>query len=968
MKKTAIALVFLFCAALLPGQYSYYYGKNKIVRTPFPWKYVETKNFRIFHYIADQELLRRVAVEAEKAYGKLSTLLNVTIEEKTPIIFYDKQTDLEQTNLYPGIIAPGSFEGFAEPVGHRIVIYGNRTSEELGRLIIHELSHQFEYAILYKNRSTGMFDYNRPPDWVMEGFADYVTGYWDSFNLMTVIDGVLSDRMPEVQEDGDIRTEYGTARTPYDFGHLMYEFFNEKFGKKGVRDLLLSQRRPALIGKRRSFLEHFNFVPKTFNYEFKKYARERFKAFIGRENPEDYSFIIGPDFPFAYSFSHQVSPGGELLAVVTVNYRTYKIDIILISLKDGKVIKNVTPGFKSTYDGIDFKFIPSDGRSFSWDRQGKNIAFFARKELDSYLVVLDALDNRVVKEFKVGVIQKPSSPVFHPKKDTLLFTGIEGIRSFLFSLDLGSGQVRKLSDGRTYIKAVDISPDGEKVVYSAGSGGFDKLYLAACENPDLAQRLTDGGFNDIAPAFSLDGRTVYYSSDELGAYNICSLNLETKVACRHSDVRTGNFFPVEIPGAKGQLVISSFHKGSFLLFKKDTAACLAKRTLEFAAPQLAPASGPAAEVAAAAPGGNAAAAPATSDVPAEAVPFTLTVKKYKPFEKLIITSLPPVTVGVDSGGGFYGSSYLNVTDMLGDHNFIFYLASYYGYRSYHLAYLNQRRRLQMYAHLFSESDAYYYPYSGTAYLSLRSRIGGDFSLIYPFSRSLRAEFNVSAFHQEEDSDLFYYGYELPYGQYFNGFALPLEISLVSETTRFGNYGPNSGRTFRFSASKYVKLFSGSLDAFTLEGDFRKYLRIDNNTLLAFRLSGFYSGGTNALLYWSGGNNTLRVADFRSMVGNKGFYFNAEFRFPLVHAALTPIGVIGPLRGVFFFDLGGLWFNNEKFRIFESGSLKLQDALSSMGYGIQFFFFGYPFHVEWVWRTDFKDKAYHGVNFWIGYDF
>ncbi|MCU0276321.1 MAG: BamA/TamA family outer membrane protein [Acidobacteria bacterium] len=928
MKKNTLALVLLFCAALLPAQYSFYYGKNKIVRTAFPWKFAETKNFRIYHYSDDSDLIRRVAAEAEKAYLKLSTLLNMTIDEKTPIIYYDKQTDLEQTNLYPGIIAPGSFEGFTEPVGHRVVIYGNRTNEDLGRLIIHELSHSFQHAILYKNRSTGMFDYNRPPLWVMEGHAEFMTGYWESFNRMTVIDAVLNDRMPEIQEDGDIRADYGTNRTPYDFGHLMYEFFHDKFGKKGIRDLLLSLRRPALIGKRRSFLNQFNFVPKTFNYEFKKYARERFKAFAGRENPEDYSFIIGPDFPFAYSFSHQVSPGGELLAVVTVNYRTYKIDIILVSLKDGKVIKNVTPGYRSTYDGIDFKFVPSDGRSFSWDRQGKNIAFFARKSLDSYLIVLDALDNRVVREFKIGSIQKPSSPVFHPRQDMLLFTGIEGLRSFLYALDMKSGQVRKLTDGRVYVKAVDISPDGEKVVYSAGAGDFDKLYLAASENPDLAVRLTTGPYNDIAPAFSLDGQTVYYSSDELGAYNICSIDLEKKVARRYSDVRTGNFFPVEVPKAGGQLVISSFHKGSFLLFKKDVSTSLAQQAVEFSAPL--PAAPP---------------APVPGQDAAEAAPFSLTVKKYKPFEKLIIASLPPVTVGIDSGGGIYGSSYLNVTDMLGDHSFIFYLSSYYGYRSYHLAYLNQRRRLQLFAHLFSESEAYYYPYVSTFFLSLRSRIGGDLSLFYPFSRSTRAEVSLSAYHQEEDSDLFYFGYDLPYGQFFNGFAMPLQVALVSETTRFMGYGPNSGQTFRFSAGKYLKLFSRWLDAFTLEGDYRKYLRLDNNTLLAFRLSGFYSGGSTPMLFWSGGNNTLRAAPFRSLVGNKGFFFNAEFRFPLVHAALTPIGVIGPLRGVFFFDLGGLWFDEEKFRVFEPGS-----------------------HVEWVWRTNFKDKEYSGVNFWIGFDF
>ncbi len=189
----------------------------------------------------------------------------------------------------------------------------------------------------------------------------------------------------------------------------------------------------------------------------------------------------------------------------------------------------------------------------------------------------------MVREFRVGEIQKPSSPVFHPRQDRLLFTGIEGIRSFLYSLDLKSGQVRKLTDGRTYVKAVDISSNGEKVVYSAAAGEFDKLFLAASENPDQAVQLTGGAFNDIAPSFSADDRTVYYSSDEIGAYNICSLDLESRLFCRHSDVRTGNFFPVEIPGQKGQLVISSYHKGSFLLFKKDTATCLASRTLEFGA-------------------------------------------------------------------------------------------------------------------------------------------------------------------------------------------------------------------------------------------------------------------------------------------------------------------------------------------------------------------------------------------------
>ena len=40
------------------------------------------------------------------------------------------------------------------------------------------------------------------------------------------------------------------------------------------------------------------------------------------------------------------------------------------------------------------------------------------------------------------------------------------------------------------------------------------------------------------------------------------------------------------------------------------------------------------------------------------------------------------------------------------------------------------------------------------------------------------------------------------------------------------------------------------------------------------------------------------------------FANAELRFPLIEAALTPIGVIGGIRGVFFAGIGGAWFNDQ----------------------------------------------------------
>jgi outer membrane protein assembly factor BamA len=133
------------------------------------------------------------------------------------------------------------------------------------------------------------------------------------------------------------------------------------------------------------------------------------------------------------------------------------------------------------------------------------------------------------------------------------------------------------------------------------------------------------------------------------------------------------------------------------------------------------------------------------------------------------------------------------------------------------------------------------------------------------------------------------------------------------------------------------------------------------------------------------------------------YANAELRFPLIEAALTPIGVIGGIRGVFFAGIGAAWFGNQPSTnpcSGESGSFKfavsntancqvpvgykidpatgqvadhidpttgvrtpilsytqqnvsgfrLQDGRASYGLGLETFALGFPIHFDWSWRT------------------
>ena len=132
------------------------------------------------------------------------------------------------------------------------------------------------------------------------------------------------------------------------------------------------------------------------------------------------------------------------------------------------------------------------------------------------------------------------------------------------------------------------------------------------------------------------------------------------------------------------------------------------------------------------------------------------------------------------------------------------------------------------------------------------------------------------------------------------------------------------------------------------------------------------------------------------------FANAELRFPLIEAALTPIGVVGGVRGVFFAGIGGAWFSNSPATnpcTGESSSFKfatnnpalcqvptgyktdvlgnpvivtnpqtgqqtfvlnyaaagvsgfrLQDGRASYGLGLETFALGFPIHFDWSWRT------------------
>ncbi|UCC39390.1 MAG: hypothetical protein JSV96_16620 [Candidatus Aminicenantes bacterium] len=974
LNRLLVSFLFLFLwAPFCFAQYNYwpYYGKNKVIYEKFDWSHYKTEHFDIHYYVEDLNILKNLADMAESAYERISQDIKHQLSATVPLLFYKTSTDFEQTNLFQ---MPQGVLGVAESTLYRIAIQGDMSPDEIQDLLEHELTHIFEYDLLWGSPGGALYAVNAPPDWIIEGFAEWSTQNWSPWSIMIVRDAALNDRIPELTSTGQLFSQHPLPRTPsYDFGHAMFDYIESKYGKNGIREFWHSMKNSPLLGRRDPIKRTFKQDPKQFNHEFKKYLRARFKDFLLRENPEDYSIAIGPEFPtnpYYYTFSIAPSPSGDIVAALVANMKGQDFDIILFSTKDGSVIKNITKGFTLKYEYIKYEVDPATGSDISWSSDGDQIAFFARAGRKYSLILIDALSGKTNKMIQIPLDQ-PSSPCFFPTGEELMFTAFHEGTHDIFKINLSTEKILNLTEDSLFEKAVAISPDGKQVAYSIRLDTYDKLFLSPINNLKKKTQLTFGRGNTITPHFSADSKEIYFSGDMRDAFNIYSLSLETGELKRYSDVRTGNFFPNPLPNEPNTIIFSSFNKGSFQIFKSEFEGEVEK-TVAFVEK------------------------PVEEEYTVFEPIVSLEINKdkieaYKGMSKLYLTSRPPVQSIVSTDGSIYGGSELAFTDLLGDYTF--YLMAYQvrSFRSYYFSFINQKNRLQYMASAFQYTEYYYgdlyyydpsyYDYYNYTYrdaMRTRKITGANISAYYPFSRYYRAQASLGYYnHEDESLYLPSYGYQ----GFWNGNLIYASFSLIGETTRFNYYGPMSGNTFKLSISQTLPVAKSFLRSTTVEVDLRQYLYLGMNTLLALRFEGFASRGRDPFLSYFGGNNQVRSANFYSIMATEGWYANAEFRFPLVNAANTLIGQIGPVRGVFFFDMSRSKIKGypAKFYEFDPNTRlwSINDAIGSYGYGFEFFFLGLPIHLEFAKRLafpdiskpwDFKAIGKFETKFWIGFDF
>ena len=703
--------------------------------------------------------------------------------------------------------------------------------------------------------------------------------------------------------------------------------------------------------------------------------------------------------------------------MVTVNRKDQELDIILVSSKDGSVVRNLTGGFDKDlgFDhlvqmGVDQAANPW----MTWSPKGDRLAYFVRTEKERTLIIQNVLTRDIEERIPMKTVDEPESPSFSPDGHSVAFDALRNAVGDIFTLNLDTKVVTNLTEDPFGDRAPSYSPDGKFLIYTARVSGNDKLFRLELDTKKKTQ-ITFGTQDETGVQF-IDENTIVFGSTATdpavplepevarngNILNIWTLDLKSGELRQYTDAVAGNWSPIVLnEGKTNRIAFVSYFKNEYSIHTLERKEPLhTAATSDFGAP------GPIIDFQ----------APLQHTLVAE------NDRKKGRFEKMFLEGRPPVSIGVTNSGDIFGGTQVTFGDVLGDKQVNFYAASISQYRTLALSYVDLSRRFQFALQGFSQTQFFYGQQGGYFYdpsfapilsrddaIATRTQRGGSATGIYPFSRYRRVELTGGLIQLDEQyndptlqaqSEAYQ---QSVYGQsvFRNGTLMPLGAAFIQETTIFREFGPLSGSTMRLAYDVSPKIGS-LLSRQTFDGDARYYQRLGSTGVLAMRIRGFKSSGEYPDFQYFGGNGDLRGYDYLQFAGQNITYANAELRFPLIEAALTPIGVIGGVRGVFFAGIGGAWFSNQASAEPCNGDLsnfkfatnnpaicqvptgyktdvlgqpiivtnpqtgqqtyvlnyapqavsgfRLQDGRASYGLGLETFALGFPIHFDWSWRT------------------
>ena len=994
-----------------------YFGQNQVQYDVFRWQILETEHFLIYFYPEERVAVTDAARMAERAYARLSRVLDHQFREKKPIMLFSSRTDFGQNNV-TGDLGEGT-GGVTEATRHRMLLNFTGDYRSFEHVLTHEMVHAFQYDVFARGKAgNGLQALSQfmPPLWFTEGMAEYLSlGPNSTITTTWMRDAALNGRIPTLDKLGSDPDKY----FPYRYGHSVWSFVGQKWGDEVIGQIMNSV--PS-VGFERAFKRELGVSLEELGAEWREDVQSRLLPVVGMtDRPRRFAQpLLTPEISDGEIFlAPSLSPDGKSVAFFSNGNNLRGQVFIDLWLGDGETGKRAARLIRSNVDA-NYEELRLLYSQCAFSPDGQVLAFTAQQRGKDVLYLLDVKTRKPYKRFDLD-LESVTGPSWSPDGKRLVVSGSSGGITDLYVVNADGSEIRRLTNDKFGDLQPQWSPDGRTIAFATDRDSADlnrlsfrpwRIALLDVESGSISIIGGQSGLN-LNPQWAPDGRSIAYISDRTGAANVFLYDLDAKQHYQLTNVTSAIAALTELSPAitwardADRLAFNYYENGEYTVWSVNNPRAL-KKTPYRDAPALVmtPPPLPADSI------GRQVSVVALLDSMEIGLPDTtrFRVIPYHSRFQPDFSARPTIAYTPDAfGRSVFGGTTLVMSDMLGN-NHLAISGEINGRVSEARALLGYTNLAHRWQFTTAVSQSPYYFLSGdslsntgisgialetqqiTTYVARQA-----FAVTaYPFSRFTRLEVGAG-FNNVERSRLFVTrtvtggtvagGYSVDSTHhdatlnYFDG-----QLALVSDNTLFGYTGPVMGRRFRLQVSPV----RGSYDWIQYLVDYRRYDPIIFNYLtLATRFYSDLSIGAdetefrkyiarpdfvrgydrNSTFYLScpvvGANpsncSALQLLGSRVTVGN------AELRFPLIrHVELGFLPVdLPPLDGLFFYDVGLAWSRGQSVTLRRPAEYNVDAQrypLRSYGFGLRLNLFNYAI-VRWDYAVPIDQPAHRGVWTW-----
>ena len=363
-----------------------YFGQNKVQYHHLHFSIIRTEHFDVYYSASERAAALDAARMAERAYARLSRVLNHQYRERQPIIVYASQTEFQENNVTD--IGEGT-GGVTEPFRHRILLPFTGSYADFEHVLQHEMVHQFQFDIFARGHvGAGIQQLIavNPPLWFMEGMAEYLSlGPTTPQTAMWLRDAALEGRLPTIEQ-----LTADPMIFPYRYGHAIWSYIGERWGDAQVGEVLHAV---ATAGMDEGFRRALGLSLPELSDAWRESVQRRYLPEIARYEPARHiarPLITERRVGGIYHVSPALSPDGKAVAYLSEG-KSFFVDLYLADAATGRVKRRlIKSAFSADFESL--RFIYSTG---AWSPDGRYFAIAAKHGGRDDLVLFDVRHDRV---------------------------------------------------------------------------------------------------------------------------------------------------------------------------------------------------------------------------------------------------------------------------------------------------------------------------------------------------------------------------------------------------------------------------------------------------------------------------------------------------------------------------------------------------------------------------------------------